>query len=353
MSKRFFMRLAHGCGTLGLVTLVGCAPSGSGTSASAVAAAPGLPTVPSVEQIGDTIATVNGMPIGSKEFDHMAARQIDRAGLVAEDARRDIIARLVDEKLLYQEALRQGIDKDPKLQKMMVNSLLKGAVYNSVRAGSIADADLRAYFDSHKDEFVVPEKVQVKRILVKSDDGEPLDAVAARARAVRDEVVAHRDDFKNIAQRFSRGPYARRGGDMGFVTRTGKPGVPDAVVDEAFKLSRGEVSEVFAADDGWNIVYVPNRRDQVERTFEQMRGSVQRKVKSARYRQLFDDYVAGLKEGAQIDINESLVLGRKVEPPRPAAAPAARRPAPPAGPGAAGDPAARLKGHGPDDGHGH
>jgi len=337
-----------------LVLLAACAPAANeGSPAAQGSGADVVVSGPSVEQIGETLGTVNGQPIGSKEFDHMAMRQVGRDGSLGESERNDIIARLVDEKLLYQEALRRGIDKDPKLQKMMVNTLLKDAVYNSMRTGEIGEEDLRSYFDSHKDDFVVPEKVQVKRILVKPDEAEPADAARVRAEAIRAEVMEHRADFKNIAQRYSGGPYARRGGDMGFITAAGKPGVPESVVTAAFALGTGEVSELFQSDEGWNIVYVANRRDRVERTFEQMRGSVQRKVKSERYKQLFDDFVAGLKDGAKIDIDDKLVLSRTVEPPRPAPAPAARRPAPPAPAAGGATSAPGLSGHGPDDGHGH
>ena len=335
---------------LSLVPLVGCAPSASEGTASLPKAAGSITTRPTADQIGESLGTVNGQTIGSKEFDHMATRQVGRDGSLSEEARRDIIGRLVDEKLLYQEALRRGIDKEPKLQKMMVNTLLKEAVYNSLRTGEISEEDLRSDFDSHKEDFVVPGKAQIKRILIKAEEAETQDAVRARAEAIRGEVLAHRDDFKNLAQRYSSGPYARRGGDMGFVTATGKPGVPESVVSAAFALGKGEVSEVFQDDEGWNIVYVPNRRERVERSFQQMRGSVQRKVKSERYQKLFDDFVGGLKEGASVDIDDKLVLSRTIELPRPAPAPATRRPAAPSSAGGRSDSLAPALG--PDDGHG-
>jgi len=350
--RQRFVTLAAGVLLLLGGAMVACAPQGGGGAASSVpAASPATARVPTAEQVGETLASVNGMPIGTKEFDQMAMRQVGRDGSLSEEARNEVIARLVDEKLLYQEALRQGIDKDPKLQKMMVNTLLKEAVYNSARAPAVSDEELRSYFESHKQDFVVPEKVQVKHILIKADAGESADAAKARAESVRAEVLSHREDFKNIAQRYSSGPFARRGGEMGFVSSAGKPGVPTVVVEQAFMLQKGEVSEVFSSDDGWNIVYVPNRRERVERTFEQMRGSVQRKVKSNRYRQLFDDYVGALKNGADISIDESKVSAHEVVPPAPPAAAAARRAAPP--PPAAKPAAAGLKGPGPGDGHGH
>jgi len=273
--------------------------------------------VPSEEAVGRTVAKVNGLPVGVKEYDLMAARNMGRDGRVSDEARADVVDRLVDEKLLYQEALRQGIDLDPKIQKMMVNTLLKDRVYTEVRNSEIDEAELRAYFAEHSDEFVVPEKVQIKRILVKPDDGEDGAAVKARAEAVRAEVVANASDFKSLAAKYSRGPYARRGGDLGYVTSDGKPGVDPLVVSQGFALAKGGVSEAFEASGGWNIVYVPNRRERVERTYEQMRPSVLRKVKAAKYKGVYDAYVDTLRKNAEIWVDEPYLAGHEIQAVRP------------------------------------
>jgi len=361
MSQRLRTQLAFsltlvaalwGCGDPADPAAASSSPASPAGASSAVSFAGGAP---SADAIGDPIGTVNGLPIGSKEFDQMAMRQMGRDGTVTEASRRDIMDRLVDEKLLYQEAVRRGIDKDPKIQKMMVNTLLKQVVYSDVRTTDIGDEDLQSYFDEHKEDFVVPEKVQIKRILVKADQaGQDAAALKAAADRIHAEVAAHTDDFKNLAQRYSKGPYARRGGDMGFVTRTGKPGVSSEIVEAAFNLAKGEVSVPFETADGWNIVYVPNRRERVERTFEQMRGSVLRKVKSERYKSLYDGFVDGLKGGANIDVKDEAYLTRAIE--SPAAPPAhgsSRKPG--SGPaGARGAPGGHGHGHshGPDGGHG-
>ena len=91
------------------------------------------------------------------------------------------------------------------------------------------------------------------------------------------------------------------------------------MVTEAFKLEKGAVSPPFKTAQGWNIVYVPNRRERVERTFEQMRGSVLRKVKSDRYKSLYEGYVSTLREGATISVDTARVEAHQVEgPSRPA-----------------------------------
>ena len=282
--------------------------------------APAAPTMPSPDVIGETLGTVNGLPIGTKEFDALASRK-GRDVNLDEEARSEIVDRLVAEKLLYHEALRQGIDKDPKIQKMMVNTLLKQDVYSSVKTSDITEDHLRAYFEEHKDDFVVPEKVQVKRILIAPEGGAEADEAAwetalQQAKAVRDEVMERKAEFRKLAQEQSAGAYARRGGDLGFVTKDGKPGIPREVIDAAFDLDKGGVSEPFRTKEGWNIVYVPNKRERVERTFDQMRGSVLRKVKSDTYTSLYDGYVARLKAEADVSIDEAAVAKHEVKAPQ-------------------------------------
>lgn len=291
-------------------------PDAGATSSSSSARE--WPPMPSVDQIGEPLGTVDGMPIGTLEFDTMAARSLGRDGMLDDETRTEITGRLVDEKLLYMEALRQGIDKDPKIQRMMVNTLLKQEVYSQVRTSEITEEELKAYFEAHKDEFVVPEKVQIKRILIKPADGENAGQTMARALEVREAAAANPSDFKQLAQRHSKGPYARRGGDVGFVTPDGKPGVDPAVVKAAFELPEGQkISGVFETNDGLNIIYVPNRRARVERTFQQMRGSVLRKVKADKYKQLYDSYVGGLRGTASIELDDERIAAHQVSSGRP------------------------------------
>lgn len=289
-----------------------------------LAACPGASTTPATsaavdttDRIGSPMAQVNGQAIGTKEFDASASRKMGKEKELAVADRMAVMDELVAEKLLYQEAVRRGVDKDPKIQKMIVNSLLKEAVYNKLTNTDIADSELRAYFDAHKDEFVVAERVQVKRILIKKAEGEDASAARKRADEVHAKVVAKPDDFRTLAQEHSQDAYARRGGDLGYLTEKGKPGVDPAVVSTALKLATGAVSEVFETPDGFNIVHVPNRHERVERSFDQMKGSVLRKVKGEKYKVLYDEFVLSLRGGAAISVDEEQVKSRKVEYVRP------------------------------------
>ena len=279
---------------------VGC-DSGSGAAKDA----PVSTTASSVD-IGEVIATVNGVQIGSKEFEQAAARKTPASGdsLTIEE-KKEVLQTLVEEKLLYAEAIRKGVDKDPKVQKVMVNTLVREDVFNQIKNSDFSDEVLQAYYDAHKDDFIVPEKVQIKRILIKTGPDRTDDQAKSQAEKIRADVERDPESFKDLASKFSEDPYKHRGGDVGFVPKEGKPGLDQQVVDTAFTVEVGKVSPVFKTEDGYNVVLVAAKREQLERTFQQMKGTVLRKAKQAKQEESYKTYVDKLKTGAKVDIDEA------------------------------------------------
>jgi parvulin-like peptidyl-prolyl isomerase len=281
-------------------------PGGEGASSK-------TPSTAEMPVAGEGIATVNGVPIGSDEYKEAASRKKPAEGnTLSAEERKEIIDRLVEEKLLYKAALEKGLDKDPKVQKVMVNTLLRDEVYNDIRSQEISEEELQKYFEVHKEDFVVPEKVQIKRILIKVE-GRTDDEAKAEAERLHKILKADTGKFKEVAAKNSEDPYRRRGGDVGFVARTGKPGFDQAVVDKAFEMNVEQLSAPFKSESGWNIIFVANKRERVERTFQQMKGSVLRKVKNERLKELYESYVAGLKTGAKVDIDEAKLSSLTVD----------------------------------------
>jgi peptidyl-prolyl cis-trans isomerase C len=219
--------------------------------------------------------------------------------------KKEILDRLVDEKLLYKAALAKGLDRDPKVQKVMVNTLLRQEVYANVRNSDFTDEELQAYYEAQKDEFVVPEKVQIKRILIKINKERAEGDALALAKEVHGKLKADPSKFKDLAAKHSEDPYRRRGGDVGFVPRSGKPGLAQAVVDKAFEMNVEQLSAPFVTDEGVNIVYIANKREEVSRTFQQMKGSVLRKVKNEKLKELYEQYVSSLRDGVDVKIDEA------------------------------------------------
>lgn len=278
---------------------VGCDGGAASKDKPAASAAP-------AEDIGEVIATVNGVQIGSKEFEQAAARKTPASGdSLSLEEKKEVLQTIVEEKLLYAEAIRKGVDKDPKVQKVVVNTLVREDVFNQIKNSDFSDEVLQAYYDAHKDEFIVPEKVQIKRILIKTGPDRTDDQAKAQAEKIRSDVEKNPDSFKDLASKFSEDPYKHRGGDVGFVAKDGKPGLDQAVVDKAFTVEVGKVSDVFKTEDGYNVVMVAAKREQLERTFQQMKGTVLRKAKNAKQEESYKSYVANLQKDAKVSIDDA------------------------------------------------
>ena len=308
------MALPHRSLPLLLAVLIGAPAAAKPGRRSAEANPPATPSE------GAALAVVNGHPITEAEWAAAAARKQPKEGDTLSAAERQaVLDALIADRLLYEEALAAGLDKDPKVQKVMINELLRREVYDQVQNASFTDRELERYYEAHKDEFVVPEKAQLGTILVRVSETRAEPEARALANAIRDELRADPDRFRELASRHSEDPYKRRGGDVGFVSAAGKPGLDPKIVTIGLAQETEQISEPARIDAGYVIVRTGPKREAVERTFEQMKGSVLRKMKNERLQVLYDKHVAHLKRDATVQVDRAALERAPVPPPTPIA----------------------------------
>ena len=267
-----------------------------------------------VQVSGDVVATVNGSPIGSEDFAMLAARKSPGKGSeLSLEERKEVLDDLVTEELLYQKALAEGYDKDPKVKKVMVNALIRKEIYDSIKNSDFSDAELEAYYNEHISEFTVPAKVQIYSILVKVTEDRPDAEAQAKAERLYSQIRKDPTKFRDIAKEESESPYKRRGGDVGFVPQTGKPGLDQEIVDKAFGMNVETLSKPFKTNSGWNVIYVPAKREAKDRSFTQMKGSVLRKIKNERVKEMYETYTSGLRQGVNVSIDDAKLQGVEIK----------------------------------------
>lgn len=269
--------------------------------AGGVGAAPELPAHLQ-EEIGETVATVNGMPVGINEYSQLAGRRLRAATSdeLSDEERMEVLQELIDQKALYLVARERGLDRDPRVQRLMVQILLQGEVYGDIKSADLTDAELRDYYERNRESFIIPEQARLRRIFIKAEPTRSAAEAEALVAGIYERVKANPDRFAKIAAETSEGPYRGRGGDLGLVGHEPRAGVPPEVVERGFAMPVGGVSEPFFVSGGYNIVMVADRRERIERTFEQMRGAVVRRAKSEKHQQAYQDYVASKREGLDI-----------------------------------------------------
>jgi parvulin-like peptidyl-prolyl isomerase len=109
------------------------------------------------------------------------------------------------------------------------------------------DADIRAYYEQHPAEFKSGEEVHVKQILVHDEN------VATEI----DQKLHAGGSFEALSSQYSLAPNAKKGGEIGYVSR-GE--LPKMFEDEIFALKPGSVSGVIRTDSSFHIFKVEDRR---------------------------------------------------------------------------------------------
>lgn len=129
-------------------------------------------------------------------------------------------------------------------------------------AVSVTDAEIRAYYGDHRDEFERPASARVHMVSIPMRPT-AADTAAARARAeaLRERVVGG-EPFEEVALAESGDSLsAARGGDVGMRARDE---LQPAIADVAFTLPVGQVSEPVESPFGFHVMRVDERaRDSV------------------------------------------------------------------------------------------
>ena len=123
----------------------------------------------------------------------------------------------------------------------------------------VADLEITEYYEYHMDKFSQPQQVKARHILFKLDPSatkEEEQRVREKAEKVLKEA-RQGGDFAALAEKYSEGPTKSKGGDLGYFSR-GK--MLEAFEEVAFRLKKGEISDLVRTKYGFHIIKVEDIR---------------------------------------------------------------------------------------------
>lgn len=229
-------------------------------------------------------------------------------------------------KQAVKQLIQQGekIDeKDPISTKSVREQLtLLRVVDREVRSGvMVADPEMKRYYQEHRDRFALPEEYTLSQILIKPRS--PDDAADAKNK-MRDimALLKQGESFEDLALRYSDGPNASRGGRLGLV-RQGE--LLPAIERGVSNLVPGGISDVVESPEGLHIVRLEDKKPKQFRPYEEVRQEIQALVFQQKSEDMFQTWLADLKNKAYIEIKfDNALSGQTTSAPAPRPSPTSK-----------------------------
>jgi peptidyl-prolyl cis-trans isomerase C len=182
----------------------------------------------------------------------------------------EILEDMIEKRLLASAARLEGLQTVPAVRDAIERATreILGQAYleRKLAEPDLTDEELRRYYDTHREEFVVRQRVKARHIVV-------------RTRAEAEDVLAQLRkgaDFATLARERTIEPATRgTGGDLGWIPR----GVMTAAFEQAvFAVKPGELSAAIETPFGFHVVRVDELQEQAVPAFETVREGVRERV---------------------------------------------------------------------------
>jgi peptidyl-prolyl cis-trans isomerase C len=202
------------------------------------------------------------------------------------------------DEVIRDEAVRRQW-KEHLHQRLLIEKVINRV---SQLTSPIDEPTLRKYYKKHRSEFVVPEQVRVRQIVVK--DRQEAEGLLRR--------IKRGESFEELARRHSIGPEAEMGGDLGFFGRGDMPEEFDVV----FSLKVGETSNIVQSPYGYHIFQVVAKREQSESNFDEVKDQVRKMMVREEEDKIFQSWLKKVKHKASIRVNKKALENIGLPAPR-------------------------------------
>ena len=255
--------------------------------------------------------------------DQELARKLD-------EARRNVLQKLIQNKLLLTEAKRRKMEvgdeeierkvaevrkrfpnekefKKALAEENIVLSELEKRFKERIiidklidmeirRRVSVSPSEIMAYYQRHRGQFEEPEKIRLRSILIKVSEERPAGEALELARKILARLKEGAN-FTSLAEKYSDGPYAQSGGDMGWV-KAGE--LMARINDPIFSLGENEISNILETGLGFHIFMVEENLPSRTKQFHEARDEIEQILFSNKIEEHLGQLIENLKKDAYI-----------------------------------------------------
>ena len=206
----------------------------------------------------------------------------------------------LEEALQESEGLTMADLRRVMERQMLVGQIQQVEILSRI---SITDVEARDYYDSHIEEFTEPATATLREILIAMP--EDVDGVNAgtdeEGRVVAQTVAARlRDgeDFATVAEEVSESPSRSNGGLIGPLLLVD---YSETIQELIVSLSVDEVADPVRTPQGYQVVMLEARTDDVAQPFDEVRDQISTNVFNDRRLEEYSQYLDSLRDEAIIE----------------------------------------------------
>lgn len=246
------------------------------------------------------LARVNDESIEAEDFKEVFTRshiytqmgQKNKPGALTEKSLEEALKNLIDHHLVAQEAKRLNLDKEPDYlqgldyyKKYLATRAFWQEEFKKI---DITDEEIEKYFQEkntrrHVRQIFTKERNKAEKALERLKNGEA---------------------FAKVAQELSEGPYAAKGGDLGFM-HIGQ------MVEEwetaALSLKPGDFSDIVETHTGFHIIELEDIKSPDMEALEKQKPGIKKSLLKNRRKAVEKEQNDKLRAEAKININEKLL----------------------------------------------
>jgi peptidyl-prolyl cis-trans isomerase C len=212
-------------------------------------------------------------------------------------------------------ARKEGFDKRTEIKEFLdfynntyiANEFIKTEIPNKV---SIPEEDIIKYYDTHLEEFKVPETVRASHILVRVDQyASESDKQKAKEKA---EGILQRlksgEDFAKVASEVSDDPSTKsKGGDLGLFPRGM---MVKSFEDAAFSLSPGTISGIVETQHGYHIIKTSERRPSYTVSYDDAKALIRQNLGQKLLKSKSAEFIDQALKDAGVEIYPEVINGK-------------------------------------------
>lgn len=244
------------------------------------------------------VANVNGYNISMNDIEkklvniHRIKQRTNLEGKAGSIDTDKIIEELINERVIIQEAYRVELDEDSFFQAKVNNYIINRSVMrlrqeNVLDKINVTEDEVFGYFKKYYEE------IRIRQIFTKD---------RKKAEELLNFLIKGKD-FAELEEAESE-HLNKEHGDLGFIKR----GMMEQTFeDAAFNLKKGEISDIVETSYGFHIIKLEEKKYVSDELFDKVKKTIKRKLFKTKEQKRSNDYIAALKDKANIWIDTELL----------------------------------------------